>query len=739
LVPTPGVSWSRILINEILASNGNGLRDQDGAASDWIELYHAGVSAATLTGYGLTDDPGEPLKWKLPAIVLQPGEFLLVWASGKDRAGPEYHTNFALDREGEFAGLASPAGIRLDSFDFPEQARDVSYGRFPDGGESFVNFSEPTPGTSNRSVPTAQAPSFSQPAGFYSTGFFLTAEAPDPDAAIRYTTDGSIPAADSLLYELPLEVTRTTVIRARAFSVGQAPSPVVTATYFLEDAGTLPTLSLVTAPENLWDASTGIYANPQQRGDEWERPVHIEFIENGSLSFRESCGARTHGNFSRTFAKKSLRLYFRSEYGADRLQAPIFADPAVASYKRLVLSAGGNDSSLDPRADWNEGWSLIRDAVMSRLFQETGTLATDARPVRLYLNGEPWGIYFMKERIDRFFVEDHFSYSDFDLLQRDTELFVEEGTDEEWNRLETLFQTSDLSDPVAFASAETWIDIDNFIDHYIIEMWAANYDWPQNNLFHLRPRGPTGQFQWIPWDTDASLAAPTTSDATRDIYPHVTGMHVNGLDWSTLWFRKLLDNESFRIRFVNRIADLLNTALKGTHAKDVVEGIAGSVRPNIGFETDRWGASTQEWEENVQQIVEFARDRESHFFEHTRNYFNLPGTMTLTIEEPQGMGAVRINRNRIDAFPWSGKYFQNVPIPLAALPAPGYRFVRWEGTAALPDSASVTLTANSDLIIRALFEPIPYPPRSADLNLDGRIDAKDLFDFSIRLYRPLEQ
>ncbi|WP_197528396.1 lamin tail domain-containing protein [Aeoliella mucimassa] len=122
------------IITEFLASNSDVLDDEDGDSSDWIELYNAGDMPLDLNGWYLTDDAGDLTQWSFPAVTLGAGDYLVVFASGKDRAdadGTELHTNFSLSAAGEYLGLVEPDGSTIAyefAPTFPVQTTDISYG-----------------------------------------------------------------------------------------------------------------------------------------------------------------------------------------------------------------------------------------------------------------------------------------------------------------------------------------------------------------------------------------------------------------------------------------------------------------------------------------------------------------------------------------------------------------------------------------------------------------------------------
>jgi hypothetical protein len=295
---TAPLSAATVALNEIMASNSDTAADADGDYSDWIELFNWGGLPVSLAGYGLSDDPKRPYRWLFPALTLQPGQHLLVWASGKDRglADSELHTNFRLSAAGEAVLLTSAEGERIDELSPRPIPTGSSVGRQPDGIGEWFYFTRPTPAAANSGTAYEgwlAPPVFSRPAGFHPSAFDLHLSAQE-GAAIVYTLDGSEPDPSSIgvvsyqvmndypsgpllprsystsRYEAPIpvasrigepngiseittafngffrpgteweapdgEVFKATVVRARAVQPGWVPSPVATHTYFIGPA-----------------------------------------------------------------------------------------------------------------------------------------------------------------------------------------------------------------------------------------------------------------------------------------------------------------------------------------------------------------------------------------------------------------------------------------------------------------------------------------------------------------------
>lgn len=635
------------------------------------------------------------------------------------------HTNFKLNKSGEFLGLFSSTGTVIDSITFPKQVRDVSYGRRPNQPNQWCFFQQPTPNAPNGSSCSegiAQAPETSIPSGFYSSSVTTTLASATEDAEIYFTLDGSEPTPQSERYTSPLALSQTTVLRARAFREGQIPSPIGTYTYLIDEPVHLPILSLVTDPANLWDEEIGIYIegrfpthpNFLQEGERWERPVSVQFFEpEGTLGFAAEAGLRIHGGYTRYYPKKSFRLHFRDRYDLDHLEYPVFQHdipgrPKRNNFESLIIRNGGEDGYGSN--------SRFRDALMHTLWAEEGGLFSSKRSVFVYLNGVPWGIYNLRERIDEDYLRSNFNVEDADLLMED--LIPRMGDTAHWDAMFAFFEESDLRSEEKYQQSQEFIDLKNFTDYQIMEIYGANIDWVAN-LVAFRPKTSDGKWRWILWDADQAFGLEEFADVTHNTLAWATrdrprpdlgppwdpGEEVL---WTTLMLRKLLTNEDYRAYFLNRFADLLNTTLETKHVIAVIDRLASIIEPDIPRDLARWqeswGGSVEEWRANVEVLRDFARKRPDIVREQIVSFFGLSGTATLTLETPSGQGAVQVNTITPKSYPWTGVYLQDVPVTLTAEPAPGYRFARWSDPA-LPQEPTVSIRLPAISSIQAIFEP----------------------------------
>ncbi len=575
LLATSRVTMAGTLVmNEVMAANEMTIADEDGDYSDWIEFYNAGSVNVDFEGYGLSDDVDDPFKWVFPFVPLAPGSIFLVFASGKDRTiwqgGRELHTNFAIDASGEEVILTSPEGLMIDSIGPVAMEPDVSYGRIPDGSGDWYFIDDPTPWGLNGDEPPLQrapAPVLSLPSGFYQSGTYLSIMPPDSSVTIRYTLDGGSPSDSSALYAGPIGLDSLTVIRAGGFVPGMLSSLPVSGSYIVAYQSSLPIVSIVTDPVNLWSDSCGIYvegpnADPEYPHEganywqDWEIPVHVDFFEpSGHLGFSMEAGAKICGWRSRILPQKSLRIIAREEYGVNRIHYQIFPDLSVLSFKSVILRNSGNDWDL----------TMIRDALMTGLMDGTGIAYQAYRPAVVLLNGAYWGIHNVRERLDDHFLESHYGVhrDSVDIVRN--YFYADAGDIQAYRLLNQFVAQHDMSDPVVYDSLQTMMNVEDFIRYEASEIYYANLDWPWNNIKCWRPRRADGRFQWMLYDTDLGFGFEVG-------YDHNTLEHATdpGSDFptnpphSTLMLRCLLDNEEFQNSFIVVFCEFMNRFFSGS-------------------------------------------------------------------------------------------------------------------------------------------------------------------------------
>lgn len=612
-------------INEVGAANGAAIADEDDDFPDWIELCNVGETAVNLQGYGLSDKEDDPFRWTFPAVTVKPGQRLLVFASGKDRKGNPLHTNFKIKPSGETLFLTHPCGIRLDSLATGKLSPGISAGRLPAGDEKRLFFTRASPGAANTAAGYsgyALQPKLSHRGGFYDAPFLLSIEPPSAAANVHYTLEGSEPSEKSPLYRKPLFINRTTVFRARSFEEGKLPSPPVNRTFFIGERHSLPVILIMLDPADLWDPVRGIYVKgygaakkfPYRGANFWldmEKKIHFEFYEpNGKIGVSFDGGLKVGGQYSRAMPQKSFNIYARNIYGHNEIHYPFFPGNPLAKFKALTVRTAGQDGSF----------SRIRDIMLSSLLEDTGLDYQDHRQAVLYLNGEYWGLCNLRERINRYFVayKHDLDPDNIDLLQANW--IVKAGSADHYLALLSFVRRNDLRRPENYAYVQTQMDVDNYIDYLVAQIFFAQTD--NANIRYWREAGPGGKWRWITYDLDWCFWPDHVTYNTLAHVTHPEGTGVNRV-LSTLLTVKLMENRDFQERFIERFAYHLNNTFAPQRVIARIDQLAANIEPEMARHLERWGGTMEEWRTHVQHLRDFALMRPAIVARHIQRKFGL--------------------------------------------------------------------------------------------------------------------
>lgn len=709
-----------LVLNEIMASNQTTLYDEDDDASDWIELYNQGTEAIDLSGYCLSDDTTETDKWIFGNVSIQPGAYLIVFASDKDRTGTNCHTNFKISASGESIVLSDTSGSVIDRVDLPELETDISYGRKSDGGFPWT-IQDPTPGASNSGSVTekyADAITVSQSGGFYSSAVDVVLSA--GDSKIYYTLDGSDPDDKSTEYSTPIHITTTKVLRAVSMKDGFFPGPEICQTYLIDEDTDLPVISLTSDPYNLFDADYGLYTNYTE---DWERPAHVEFFEDDrSPGFSENCGIEIYGGQSATAPQKSIAVKFKKQYGVLSIEYPLFPDFRVTTFKAFVLRNSGNDMQ----------YTHIRDAVMQNLVKDLNIDYQEYRPATSFINGEYWGIYNIREKINEHYIANRHGVDadNIDLLENNMKVI--QGDALSYQQLIDYMNTNDMTTDSAYAYLDSVIDLNECILYFAAQAYYDNMDWPGTNIKFWRERSPSGKWRWILFGLDFGFGlyahGPSEDHITFMFSPIET--RYSNPPWATLLQRKLIENPAIQNRFINQIADLLNTNFRSDRVVEVIDSLADHISDEIARHRTKWGISG----ESTEKMITFAQQRPAYLRTHVRNYFNCGNNGTLAINAAAG-GSVNLNTLKLQStdMPFSGIYFQGNAIQLKAVPKAGYVFSGWSGSmTSEEDSISIRVSDATELTANFVYMGGDTPKiviNEINYHASDLLDAGDWVEF----------
>jgi len=699
-----------ILISEAATANST-FMDEDGDSSDWLELHNPTTATVQLKGWTLSDNPDKPYLWTLPDITLAPSAYLVVWASDKDRTAPQLHTNFKLSGDGEQVVLSDASG--------KEVSRLLANGA-PAGYSVGLNtmkengyFTTPTPGKVNSLAwfkgMIAQSVSFSKTGGENSEGPVELGGAADGET-IRYTLDGTIPTETSPLYDGAIPIREAIAIRARIFRDGFIPSRTASRTFLPGETHDLPVISLITAPDNFFNEETGIYVFGDSFDEEepfyganfwedWEREIHFAFYEaNGELGTEFDAGVKIFGGWSRANDQRSLAIFARSRYGTDEIEYPLFPDLPYDEFQSLVLRNSGND--------WMR--TMLRDAALTSLMADADLDYTAYRPTVAYLNGDYWGIYNLREKVNEHFLASKHGVDadEIDLLEGNAT--VVEGSNTAYKQLMEFVQRQDLVLPTNYANVEQQIDIQNFINYQIAQIYFNNRDWPGNNIKFWK--SPGTKWRWILYDVEFGFGIYEPEEYADNALEFATapdGPNWPNPPWSTLLLRQLLTNATFEQQFINAFSDALNGRFLPERVIARIDEYATPIESEISRHYDRWQLSEEEprtlvdWQADLDHMRAFAQQRPQYLWQHIATQFELADPVPITLELNPDAGEIWINSLRVSRAQWSGLYFPGVPVAIQVEAKPGYRFSHWR-TDTTHTAASVVV----DPAIQTHFSPV---------------------------------
>ena len=627
---------------------------------------------------------------------------------------PSLHTNFKLSSKGESLTLLDSSGNQVDSLDVIGLTTDKSIGRSLADG-SVVFFAVPSPAAENTEEEfTGISVSdiiFSHNGGQFNEQSVRLSGAKQGEE-IRYTLDATVPNAQSPRYSSAISISDDTVIRARVFQDNYIPSRTASRTYITSNTHSLPIVTLVTEPDNLFDEQEGIYVyGPEQNYEDalpffganfwqdWERDVHFSFYEStGELGVALDAGIKIFGAWSRANNQRSMSIFARGRYGFSKLKYPLFPSLAYDSFESIVLRNGGND--------WTK--SNMRDVMMTSLMDGSGLETQAYRPVAVYLNGEYWGFYNIREKINEHFLDDKIDVdkSEINILEFNGD--VVQGSNDSYNAIIAYITNNSLAIQDNYEYVASQIDIDNLITYQIAQIYSDNQDWPGNNAKFWN--SPETKWRWILFDTDFAFGPWDSSAYNNDTLSFALSEDGPGWPnppWSTFLVRKLLENTQFRNQFINQFADEFNGRFKTDKVREHIDAIANSMEPEMEKHFERWGEGKTVfvWQSELDVLRSFGRNRQSFLKSYIRNYFGISGMYQLSIAiNNSAAGSVKLNSLQLTSANWQGEYFNNIPVTLTAVPNEGYVFSHWQGGVD-EDDRVIELNRSSNTSLEAVFVP----------------------------------
>lgn len=721
LIISPLTAQDSIFINEILASNTfSHLDPVSKNFIDCIELYNNSDFEVDLNGMYLTDKLDNPRKWQFTHPTILPAKgYLVIYATGNENGRT---ANFKLSKSGESLGLYSNSGKLIDSVTFPKQVTDHSYGRYPDGDASFYYFAEPSIGSTNKSDTTRQHTQLNPP--WFSGGFGLWNQISSlsmlaqENETIHYTLDGSIPTSASEIYTEPIPVYKTTVVSARTFRPGYLPSKTtVTTCSNIDLTFDLPVISIATNPEYLFSDSigitTGITVNDSIGADppfdpdanfwrDWERPIHFTyFTEDGLLGFGCNAGIQVFGGaFGRQIPQKAFTIFFRDSYGESEISYPLFKSKDIENFSRFIIRASSNDYNR----------TFLRDAMMTTLVVDRMDIDYQAyQPALGFINGDFWGIYNIREKMNDYYPQSNYGVDkdNLDLLELNGE--VAAGRADHYQNMIDYIRNNDISKNEIYNYIKTQMDVNEYNNYMIAQIYFRNHDWPMNNIKYWREQSSNGRWRWLLYDLDWGFGGESREGGAQ--------YKTNTIEWlleqeeTNFLFKNLLKNQTFKNEFIQRFCSHLNTTFAEHRVLHIIDSLSFNLSQYMPMHIERWHVppSMSKWDGELDTLRVFAEHRPEYIRNHLIETFDLKGMIPVEIHaHPPNSGNIKINSVQLIDNGYWGKMAKELTVTVVAKANPGYIFTGWDGT--LVDySDSLTFVLQDTTVLFAHFTSAQIP------------------------------
>ena len=601
-----GIDWKTmpltgLAFDEAMSSNTK-YAELDGQFYDWVELLNTSSSPINLSEYWISDNKDNPQKYQLPDVLLGAGERYLIYCNG---VGEGNQAPFKISSDGEKVYLSNKDGF-CDRIKIPgDLPADSSYGR-KDG--EWMYFDNPAPGKENGEGYAART---SIPSANYLSGAYTEALQVSlfGEGTIYYTTDGSKPTTSSKVYNNEITVTDIMTIRTMAVKDGRE-SEEAAYTYVINKDHSLPILVL-SGPYETTLGPNGVVAL-NKKGSGIEAEVMMTLIENGEEKFSVPCGITLSGNNggSRDADKRNFNVFFRSAYGVGKLKYKVFDDLDIESFNSLRLKGGAED--------WE--YAIIRDEFMTHMtIGNTALCAQASKPVVLYLAGEYWGIYFIRERFSADYVATHYDVSkdSVDLLQGYVEM-VEEGSKDDYDELVSFVKSHDLSVDENYDYVASRIDLDSLMDWYICRSYMGDKD--PDNIRYFRSTEGDNKWRWMFFDLDWGFYHEKDDPLTWQL--ESSGVKNRS---TVVMFRKIIQSPRGKDAFLKRYAHLMDTILNEEYITKELDYWKGLIEAEIPADRARWKRSVSGWNTQMQKLYDYVKDgkRDKNVLRDIKTYFKL--------------------------------------------------------------------------------------------------------------------
>lgn len=706
--PAAVATAENLVINEVMAANVDVYLDPSANYGTWVELYNPTDKAVSLGGLYVSSDASNLKQHRLVddyGVIGAHGFALLNFDHR------EIYTKAAwrqIDDKLNASGgtiIISDGNEIISQLTYPKAISRVSYARVTDGGEEWGNTGMPSPGASNNgnegfAAKRLDAPVVTPDGQLFDGTLQVKVVIPE-GATLRYTTDGSTPTLSNgkTSADGEFNISATTCFRFCLFKDGMLPSAVVARTFIYNTGNEpFPIISVITDNNHLFQSEYGIFCysdngrpgngqtSPYNANMDWDRPVNFEFITtDNKCVINQECNFSACGGWSRGFSPHSFKLKANKIYeGLNSFDYQFFAEKPYLKHKTLQIRNGGNDNS-----------ARVKDAAVQQIVARSGLYVEyqSWQPVHVYINGKPYAVLNMREPNNK-----HYGYANYgidtDLMDQfeicpDSGYVQKEGTVDAFDKLYELSATAATAE--SYDEIGKLLDIDEFVNYMAVEMYAGGTDWPQNNVKAFRDAND-GKFRFVLFDLDFALntTSPLNNFFQKQNY---TFDSMHGFDYSTgeslegkrltmenrfvTIFRNLLQNDTFRKKFIDAYCLVGGSIFTPERVKDIVTSVADYLAQ---------GGYVYPYNTSQSLINGFSASRQTTMINHIKSV----GEMKLSSVTAQNVtlasnitdAAILVNGMEVPTGRFNGQLF--APVTLQAKAPAGYKFMGWqrEGAAA---------------------------------------------------------
>ena len=640
----------------------------------WVELYNTTNASVDLRNWILSDVNDPNKGWVInsgSSQTIPANGYLLLYCDKQD-VGKGLHATFRLE-SGNNGGIylyntSKQLVSSVTGNDMPKQpAPNISRGLT--SGGTWAWFVEATPRAANTTKTATQLlpnPIFSINGGLYRSAQTLTLSLPanaPGGSAIYYTTNGDEPTSSSTRYTNSISITKTTSIRAKIIHSDYLTNRSLTHTFIIDSRNyTLPIISISLNDEYLYDNTFGIYtrgtngitystACDQGRAanwnQSWRRPMNVEYFpsQDSKAVFNQQGELRVAGGCSREKAQKSLILYANKRFGENkRFDYPLFSQKGGQEIKSFMVRNSGNDFES----------THLRDAAMQLFMgRKVDVDYQEFQPVAIYINGTYNGLINMRERSTDDFVLANYATEDVDVIEKWSGS-LKAGDMVAFNQLLDELRLSTVNYQWLYDN----VDIDEFINYMILQIYVANTDFPNNNVVLWRKKNG-GKWRFILKDLDFGLYLYDRNQPSFNAITYNANNSENAREKRL--FNKLMQYEPFKKEFRSRFAVYMGNLLHPTTTTAIIDSIQNLVEPEMVYHLNKYGNNINGWKNNVNVTKNWINNRNSNVYSHLRSYFTLGNVIPVTLKKednPVGSDlAVSINGVTLDGAWFDGSYF----------------------------------------------------------------------------------